>query len=88
MNEHAPVDQTTFLLLGQIDGKLTALVESFGHHRAETDRRFEKHEAVHEDHDGRLSNLERFKWLAVGLASAAASVVGAIFTAILGSIFK
>ncbi|PXA70416.1 hypothetical protein DMC25_27085 [Caulobacter sp. D4A] len=81
-------DQSTFLLLGQIDGKLTALVESFGQHREATDRRFEKHEVTHEDHDKRLSALERFRWLAVGLASIAASAVGAVFTAFLGSILK
>lgn len=70
-------------MLGRIDGKLTALIDAFGLHRVETDRRFEKHEAVHDAHDERLSNLERFRWLAVGIASLVASVAGIVLSAVL-----
>jgi len=73
--------QSTDIMLGRIDGKLTALIDAFGLHRVETDRRFEKHEAVHDDHNERLSNLERFRWLAVGICSLIASVAGMALTA-------
>ncbi|WP_343698838.1 hypothetical protein [Caulobacter sp.] len=86
MNDHDT--PSTDLLLGRIDGKLTALIEAFGLHRGETERRFEKHETVHDDHDARLVVLEKFKWLAVGIASIAAAVASALLSAFLGKVFE
>ncbi|QOC54120.1 hypothetical protein [Caulobacter vibrioides] len=87
MTDH-DTSQSTDLLLGRIDGKLTALIEAFGLHRGETDRRFEKHEAVHEEHDGRLVKLERSAWLLAGLAAIAASGLSMVLTALLGKVFS
>ncbi|PZR35782.1 hypothetical protein [Caulobacter segnis] len=75
--------QSTDIMLGRIDGKLTALIDAFGLHRVETNRRFEKHEEVHEDHGERLTKLERFRWLIVGIASAVASVASLVLSAFL-----
>ena len=83
-----PNTRESLLLLGQIDGKLSALFLAFGDHRSETQARFAKHEAAHEDHDVRIEKVERLVWLAALIASGVGAVAMALLTYVLPLVGK
>ena len=75
MENNSP-DTGIYLLLGEIKGQLSSLLAAFAARNAEDDKK-------HETHERRLTALERFQWIAIGLALASGGSAGAIAGAFL-----
>jgi len=70
-----------FESFGRLDGKMDGLFATLQSH-------ITRHDADHDDHETRLTSLERLQWKMMGAAAVIAAIVGPGVTKILGAAFN